>query len=62
MGQEITSSHFTSSDFEHFAHQLELETQLLQRWFNDQTFSQQGLSVAMSWKPGYLIRTFSPTR
>ncbi len=28
MGQEIASSHFTSSDFEHFSHQLELETQL----------------------------------
>ena len=61
MGQEITSSHFTSSDFEHFAHQLELETQLLQCWFRDQTFSQQDLVGGYELEAWLLNNNYQPS-
>ncbi|MCB1869169.1 MAG: glutamate--cysteine ligase, partial [Gammaproteobacteria bacterium] len=39
MGQEISESHFRAEDFEAFRLRLQRETQLLQQWFNDGTFS-----------------------
>jgi glutamate-cysteine ligase len=42
MGEEITKSQFTASDFERFSQRLREETQLLARWFRDGTFASQG--------------------
>ena len=39
MGDEITHSHFSRSDFEAFAQRLQAETRLLGQWFNDKVFS-----------------------
>ncbi|VAW65323.1 hypothetical protein MNBD_GAMMA09-2928 [hydrothermal vent metagenome] len=39
MGQEITTRHFTEHDRRSFNHQLQLETDELQQWFNGAVFS-----------------------
>ncbi len=39
MGDEITHSHFSKSDFDQFGERLHAETRLLGQWFNDRAFS-----------------------
>ena len=39
MGDEITHSHFSKSDFERFGQRLQSETRLLGQWFSDKAFS-----------------------
>ena len=39
MGEEITTSHFTTDDFERFKKRLQNETEELRGWFNGQMFS-----------------------
>ena len=43
MGQEISTRHFSHSDFKHFEKRLNEETELLSQWFNDRQFSTHGL-------------------
>ena len=41
MGDEITHSHFSKTDFERFGQRLQAETRLLGEWFRDKAFSDQ---------------------
>ncbi len=42
MGQEIAHSHFSETDFAEFQRRLEAETRLLQDWYAEGRFSEQG--------------------
>jgi len=43
MGQEITTSHFSPDDFQHFKQRLQQETEKLESWFLDKNFSSHSL-------------------
>lgn len=52
MGQEITTSHFSPDDFQHFKQRLQQETEKLETWFLDKNFPAIHLWPVMKWKPG----------